>query len=120
VAVPSDEPARNAPVLRHVAVFKWKEDIEPAAVARLAAEIDALPAALPWIRRFHHGADLGLTDSSWDYAVVADMDDDAAYLRYATDPIHQRVIREHLEPLLAARAACQFRLPDEPDGTRAL
>lgn len=107
-------------MLRHVAVFKWKEGVEPAAVARLAAEIDALPAALPWIRRFHHGADLGLAGSSWDYAVVADMDDDAAYLRYATDPTHQRVIREHLEPLLAARAACQFRLPDEPGDTRAL
>ena len=56
------------------------------------------------------GRDAGLRDGRWDYAIVADFADAAAYRRYDLDEEHNRLRREHFAPVSAEIARLQFEL----------
>ncbi|MCU1617223.1 MAG: Stress responsive Barrel Domain [Frankiales bacterium] len=43
-----------------------------------------------------------------DTALVADVADQAAFRRYATDPRHLEIVGEHVRPWPAARIAVQY------------
>ena len=72
-----------------------------------------LPDRIPEIRRYAFGADLGLAEGNYDFAVVGDFDDEDAYRRYAAHPEHQRVIAERIRPLIDSRVAVQIPIPAE-------
>jgi len=95
-------------MIRHVAVFRWRPDTSAAAVERVTEGLRALPEAVPSLRAYHVGADLGLGEDQWDYAVVADFDDAAGFLAYRAHPAHVAVLEERILPILEARAAVQF------------
>lgn len=96
-------------MFRHIVLFRFVEDVEAAQVSAVTEALAALPAAIPDIRRYHAGPDAGLVDGNWDYAVVAEFDDEAAWRRYREDPEHLRVIAEHLQPITVERAGVQQR-----------
>jgi hypothetical protein len=54
------------------------------------------------------GRDLGLREGNWDYAVIADLADEAAYHRYDGDEEHNRIRRELLGPVSANIVRVQF------------
>ena len=56
------------------------------------------------------GARPALRPGGWDYALVADFDDEDAYLRYDTDAAHTRIREELVPGLLAEAARAQLRL----------
>lgn len=96
--------------VRHVVCFTWAPDAPPDAVAATEAALRALPGHIREIRAFTIGRDLGLGPSTSDLALVADFDDAAAWQRYQDHPEHQRVVVEHVRPILATRAAVQFEV----------
>jgi len=95
-------------MLRHVAVFRWKEGTTPDQIAEVAERLNALPATIPEIRAFAVGPDVGSADGHWDFAVVADFDDVAGYRVYATHPDHLAVITESIVPVRGERAFLQY------------
>ncbi|MEX2208122.1 MAG: Dabb family protein [Myxococcota bacterium] len=97
-------------MLRHVVLLRWHPGTTAAQLDALLAAIATLPAQIPELRAYRFGADAGLVPGNFDFAIVADFDDHAGFLTYASHPAHQRFIAEHTRPLVAERAAVQFRI----------
>lgn len=95
-------------MITHIAMLRFKEGVEPAAVEAATAALLELPDLVPSIRSFSVGRDLGLTDATLDYAIVARFDDIAGYQAYADHPDHVRVLTEHTRPLTAEVMRVQF------------
>ncbi len=95
-------------VFRHVVLFRFHPDADDAAKAAIAAGLGELPAAIPTIRAYRFGADAGVNEGNWDYAVTADFDDEAGYLVYRDHPAHRQVIVDHIAPAISDRASVQF------------
>lgn len=97
-------------MIRHVAVFRWLPGTAPEQVEAVRAGLAALPSQIPSIRAYTHGPDLQLGEGRWDYAVVGDFDDGAAYQAYIDHPAHQAVAADLIAPIRADRAHVQLEV----------
>ena len=74
--------------------------MDPAAVADLHEALMGLPPKIPEIRSYEGGVDLGLTDATWDYALVADFASTEDFETYARHPAHVEVIERFVTPIM--------------------
>lgn len=95
-------------MIRHVVLFRLQDSATDRQAEAVVAALATLPDLVPEIRAFAVGRDLGLAEGNLSIAVTVDLDDAEAWRRYQAHPEHQRVVAEHVRPLLAARAAVQF------------
>ncbi|MEM7413416.1 MAG: Dabb family protein [Myxococcota bacterium] len=98
------------PGFRHVVLLQFQEGTDGAAREAIRAGLAALPAQIPELRAYHFGDDLGLVSGNFDFGIVADFDDEAAWRTYVDHPSHQDVIARCIKPVLAQRFAVQFAL----------
>lgn len=96
-------------MFRHVVLFRWKPGTDPAALAALERALAELPAQVPEIRTYRFGRDAGLVTGNFDFAIVADFADEAAWRRYVDHPAHQKLVAERVRPIVLERAAAQVR-----------
>ena len=59
-------------MIRNVALLKAKSGHDRARMEEILAELQALRS--PGLLRMRTGADLGLKEGNWDYAIVSDLD----------------------------------------------
>ena len=97
-------------MLRHVVMFRWKPGTGVADLAALERALAELPAQVPEIRAYRFGRDAGLVQGNFDFAIVADFADEAAWRRYVDHPAHQKLVAERVRPILQERAAAQVRV----------
>jgi len=97
-------------MFRHVVAFRFGPDVTAEARSQIADGLAALPAKIEDIRRYEFGPDAGLAEGNFDFVVVADFDDEAAYLRYAQHPAHLALLRDFIRPAITERVAVQYRL----------
>ncbi|RJL30959.1 Dabb family protein [Bailinhaonella thermotolerans] len=97
-------------MFRHVVVFRWKDEASEEARSRVAAELGRLPGIIGEIRRYEMGADAGVNEGTFDFALVADFDGVDDYLVYRDHPEHRRVIAEFIAPIVAERASVQYEV----------
>jgi hypothetical protein len=97
-------------MLRHVVLFTWSEDVDPATRAATLAALRRLPEEVGGMTSFAVGPDAGLVEGNAHTALVADFPDTDAFRTYAADPRHLAVIAEHVKPHLAARSAVQYEV----------
>ncbi|MFZ8999224.1 MAG: Dabb family protein [Ilumatobacteraceae bacterium] len=95
-------------MFRHVVMFRWNDDVDPAHVAAVGAELDALPPQIPEIAVYRHGPDAGVNEGNFDYVVVADFASVDDYLVYRDHPVHQSMIQRMIAGRVAQRAAVQY------------
>lgn len=95
-------------MLRHIAVFRWAHGTTADQVKDLCDGLGRLPASIPLLRGYRFGADAGLVEGNWDFAVSADFDDADGWRAYRDHPEHQAVLDFHIRPLLGERASIQF------------
>lgn len=95
--------------LRHIALFRWKDEVTEAQIAEVEGLLGALPDAVPELRSYTFGRDAGISEGAFDFAVVADVDDEAGFVAYRDHPDHQAALVV-MRPLLADRAALQYPL----------
>jgi hypothetical protein len=95
-------------MFRHVALFKWKPEATKADRAAVWEGLSRLPAQIPELRSYVLGEDAGLTDTNYDFAVVADFDDEEGYRVYVDHPAHDKVRNETIAPIRAERAVIQY------------
>lgn len=88
-------------------MFKWADGVSAATKAEISVGLDRL-ATLDAVSSYHHGPDLGVSDGNWDYGIVGDFEDEAAYRRYATEAGHLALITDLIKPNINARAAVQY------------
>lgn len=89
-------------------MFRWADGTTDQQVQALREALGALPAAIPELRDYRVGPDAGLVEENWDFVVVADVDDAAAWRAYVGHPDHRKVITEFIGPMHTERAAIQF------------
>ncbi len=97
-------------MVRHVVAFRFKADTTAEQRERVVAGLETLPGQIDDIRRYAFGPDLGLAEGNFDFVVVGDFDDAAAYQRYAGHAAHQALIRDVIRPVLADRVAVQYEI----------
>ncbi len=95
--------------LHHLVLFRFHEDTEAAEVDAVVEALRALPATIPELAGYRVGADLGLTEGTWDLGVAADFASGDDFATYREHPAHQQVIHDLITPLVAARATVQYR-----------
>ena len=95
-------------MIRHTVVFTWTDDATDAQIKRVPEELSRLPGIIPSLRAYALGTDLGINDGNWQFAATADFDDLDGYLAYRDNPTHRAIIAEHIQPIIAKRAAVQF------------
>ncbi|MGY1711217.1 Dabb family protein [Geodermatophilus sp. SYSU D00758] len=97
-------------MLRHVVLFTWSDAADEERRATTLAALRRLPEEVGGMTSFAVGPDAGLREGNAHTALVADFPDAAAWRRYAEDPVHLRVIEEHVTPWLATRTAVQYEV----------
>ena len=95
-------------MIRHVVLFRWKPEVTDEQKQLVASELSKLPSVIPSIRSYVMGADAGINQGNFDFAVSADFDDKPGYLAYRDDPTHREIIATYITPLVAERTAVQF------------
>ena len=89
-------------------MFRFAADTTPEQVEHMAEGLRLLPGQVAEVRAFTIGRDLGLRETNWDYAVVADFDDVDGWKVYAADALHLQVIAERITPIITERTSVQF------------
>jgi Stress responsive A/B Barrel Domain len=97
-------------MIRHVAVFSWKPETTAEQKRQVAAEIAALPPLMSGLRDYRFGPDAGLVAGNAEFAIVADFDDAAAYLRYREHPTHVDVLSRVVAPIVGSRMSVQYEI----------
>ena len=95
-------------MIRHVVLFRWKDDATEAQKKRAADEVARLPSLVPSVRAFACGEDVGINQGNYHFAVAADFEDPGGYVAYRDNPDHRAMVEEHIVPIAADRAAIQF------------
>ena len=96
-------------MIRHVVLFRWKPEATEEQKKQAAAEVAKLPSMVPSVLGFASGSDIGVNQGNFEFSVTADFEDEDGYLAYRDDPGHREVVAEYIAPILAERAAIQFR-----------
>ncbi len=96
-------------MIRNVVLAKLKTGYD-------AAEIESIQVGLrqlniPGTVGYTVGNDAGLREGNWDFVIVADFRDAAAYREYDADAAHQE-LRARLAPFVEQIARAQFEIPD--------
>ena len=95
-------------MIRHCVTLTFSADATDEQIADLGSALATLPSAVETIRGYSFGRDLGLAEGNASFMVVADFDDVDGYVVYRDHPAHQKVIVEHIRPILAGRSAVQY------------
>jgi hypothetical protein len=103
--------------LRHIVLMSFPLGRDAEFIARMQAGIAEMVAAIPDIAAASFGEDLTGSKENFDYALVLDFADRAAYQRYRSHPAHQHFITAFMRerPMVKARVQYEF----EPGETRS-
>ena len=95
-------------MIRNVVLAKLTAGYDTAEVDRIQNGLRALNC--PGTVRYTVGTDAGLREGNWDFVIVADFEDVAAYRGYDEDPAHNE-LRSRLAPFIEQIARAQFEIP---------
>ena len=90
----------------HVVTFKWREDDFDD--NDVAASLKYLVQQLDGVQTYICGSDIGLTPSSYDFAVVGVFNNRDDFTAYRDHPEHQRILNEMIIPNLDRRTVVQL------------
>lgn len=100
---------------RHVTMFRWAEHVDLDHVQRVRAAYDELGELASGLRHLTHGADVGVSEGTFDYLVVADFDSVADWRTYRDHPQHVLLVEELVNGHVAEQVAGQLQVPDRRD-----
>ncbi len=93
-------------MIKHIVIFKWREEVSEADVASVLDELRALPSAIDALESYLAAPDLGLTEGTGDFAIVATVASPEALKLYFEHPQHVAVVTR-LRVMAASRVAVQ-------------
>ncbi|MAG29503.1 MAG: stress protein [Deltaproteobacteria bacterium] len=97
-------------MIRHVALFRLKDDAPQGARHSLEEGLAAIAQTIPQIAAYSYGADLGMRDGNFDFGVVADFENAEAFQSYVEHPDHRAFVEQRLSPVVDERVSIQFTL----------
>ncbi|MFD1626356.1 Dabb family protein [Azospirillum griseum] len=89
--------------INHIVLFGWTESATDEQRAACVQALHALPGLIPGLLSCTGGPQISPEPhgQGFDYGVVMTFADLAARDLYLTHPVHLRVIRDHIAPILA-------------------
>ena len=90
----------------HVVLLTWHDHVTPDEVAEITAGLRALPEQIEALQRYEVGPDLGINPGTADFAVVAQVADEAGLRAYLDHPAHTAVTAK-MKDMIAQRAVAQ-------------
>lgn len=97
---------------RHVAMYRWAAHVGPDHVDRVRAALDELATLAPGVQHHVHGSDVGVSEGTFDYLVVADFDTVVDWRAYRDHPAHVLLEAELLDGHVEQRASGQYQVAD--------
>jgi hypothetical protein len=95
-------------VLRHLVLFELAEDADHDAVAAAVDALRGLADEIEVVHELHAGRDAGLAHGNAGLALLVLVDDEDAWRTYQEHPAHQRVVHDHVRPVITGRTAAQL------------
>ncbi len=102
---------------RHVTMFRWADHVDADHVERVRSAYDALVTEVRGLRHHAHGSDVGVSEGTYDFLVVAEFDDVAAWRAYRDHPAHVLLVEELIVGHAVDRASGQFQPSDVRHGS---
>ncbi len=99
------------PGVRHVVTLTFREDASDEQLDAIVTALRALPDAIPELKEYVVGLDLGKSEGNATLGIVGDFDDWAGYEAYRDHPDHVAVAKDLILPILTGRGAVQHELP---------
>lgn len=96
-------------MIKHVVVFRWKDGVSDDEIADVVAGLARLPGRIAVLDDYTFGADLGLTEGTGDFAIIATVADVTALRAYLEHPEHVPVA-QGLRALADSRMAVQIQV----------
>jgi hypothetical protein len=93
-------------VIKHIVIFKWREDVSEADVAAVLEDLHALSSAIDALESYLAAPDLRLTEGTGDLAIIATVASPEALRSYLDHPQHVAVVAR-LRAMAASRTAVQ-------------
>ena len=97
-------------MIRHVVVITWTPEATDEQKQQVSDGLATLPPLMTGLRNYVFGPDLGVNDTSADFAIVADFDDADSYVAYRDHPAHVDVVKRSIAPISTQRRAVQFEI----------
>ena len=95
-------------MIRHTTLFKWTAETTAEQQQAVATELRRFAPTVPSVRSYLCGTDAGLVEGNFDFAVIADFDDEAGYFAYRDHPVHREISAKTIAPILVQRVSVQF------------
>lgn len=95
-------------MIRHCVLLGVAEGTDRQVLDAIVDALRELPAAIPEIRSYEVGVDLGWRDGNAQIGIVAGFDDEEGWRTYVEHPAHVAVIEQHIAPVVTSRQAVQF------------
>ncbi len=97
--------------LRHIVLMKFPGGAEPQYLEALGKGVAEM-LDIPEVLASSGGEDVSGKDENYDYAIILDFADRAAYERYRVHPIHQDFIARFMKGRAIEKVRMQLSLPD--------
>ena len=94
-------------MIRNVVLIKLKAGTPPEKIERLANELQGMQ--IPGLVNISAGTDAGLREGNMDFAIIVDLEDEAAYRIYDEDAEHNRIRRDLVAPITERVERLQYR-----------
>jgi hypothetical protein len=95
-------------VITHIVMFRWKPEVSEEQLAEISAVLDTLPPAIPTIRSYRHGRNIGAAPTNFDYVIIATFDDVDGWREYDKHPVHEAARADVIKPWIVDRSAVQI------------
>jgi hypothetical protein len=100
-------------VFRQIRMNRWRAEATPQQIEAAIAALGELPAKVAELRGLVRARDLGLEDDTFDFVLITDFDDRAAYERYMSHPAHREIVQGLILPILESTSRVHYEW--EPD-----
>ncbi len=94
-------------MLRHIVLLRFRPDADASARKAIREAIGTFRAHVPEIRDLQCGDSVSTSPDAYDFAVVMDFEDRAAFERYLASPAHRAYVAGPARAAVASLAATQ-------------
>jgi hypothetical protein len=97
-------------VIRHVVLFQFTSDTTEEQIADYERSLVDYVAGLDGVEAYRFGRDAALNPGTYDFSIVAEFTDEAAFREYFDGARHKEIQRD-TAAMVAAKASSQSRFP---------
>ncbi len=99
-------------MVEHIVWFKWQPEASPAAIAAALAALRAMQGQIEPIVDLTCGEDFSGRSRGFQHGLVVRLRDRASLAVYQEHPVHQAVVKTHIQPIAAEIMALDYEIED--------